>query len=47
MNLANRLVLIFKLPDHLIGRIADSESAHLGSTPSWAATLFHVEQGLR
>jgi hypothetical protein len=27
------------LPDHLIGRIADSESAHEGSNPSWATNL--------
>jgi hypothetical protein len=35
------------LPDHLIGRIADSESAHLGSTPSWAANLVIPNRGLQ
>lgn len=29
----------FQLPDHLIGRIAVSEAAHIGSSPIWATNL--------
>lgn len=35
-----------QLPDHLIGRIADSESAHEGSSPSWATNISITSLGI-